>query len=80
MNNELDLFIGQVKKSFTFGGLHQYLTNTTSPDVEVVTEYLNAIEQGDDLYHKDEDAQVKAYTLLQKLRLLKETNQTFFMR
>lgn len=80
MRPEINQFIGQVKKSFSYGGLYEYLSTSASPDIEIVAEYLNAIEQGDDLYHKDEDAQVKAYTLLQKLRLLKETNQTFFMR
>lgn len=80
MKQEMDNFIGQIKRSFSYGGLHEYLKTTTTPDVEVITEYLNVIEQGDDLYHRDEDAQVKAYTLLQKLRLFKEDGKSYFTR
>lgn len=80
MKQEMDNFIGQVKKSFSFGGLHEYLNTTAAPDTEVITQYLNVIEQGDDLYHRNEDAQVKAYTLLQKLRLLRENQKRYFTR
>jgi hypothetical protein len=61
MDHNVEGLVTQITRAFTFGGLHEYLKNTPQPDIDIISEYLSAIEQGDDLYHRDEDAQVKAY-------------------
>jgi hypothetical protein len=78
MEHGLEAVVSQIKKTYTYGGLYNYLNTASRPDIDVIMEYLRAIEEGDDLYHRDDKAQLNAYSLLCRLNMLRENKRFYF--